>query len=371
MKQTIKRIIAGISFFAIFFAAIQYAGYIGRPYFDGSYSYDIWEYFYQEDDDSLNVVTIGSSAIYRYWMPTLAYEEQGFTSFTIGSNRQPFGTVPYIIEEVAKTQTPDVVVVEIRSLLNQHVYEVTDHEFADPDMQSWVLGVIAGGMRHSSTRFNLIHENYVDTEGDCELNWHIPVLKWHSLEYTLPLEERMWRISPEKDTYKSTYLHDGVKVMPDKNPEQKLKEGFELTDQHKALIDKVVQYAADNNVELLFLSTPYYMDENMASMQKSFADYVAEKQYPYLNLADAMEETGIDYKTDFYNSLHVNVVGAEKVTRYVANYLAENYTLDNVTLSDSQKKEWKKSCKAWNTEYKKMKKTWEKNCEKALKKASK
>lgn len=371
MKQTMKRILAGILFFAIFFAMIQYAGYIGRPYFEGAYNYNIWEHFYQEDENSLNVVTIGSSAIYRYWMPTLAYEEQGFTSFTIGSNRQPFGTVPYILEEVAKTQKPDVAVVEIRSLLNQHVYEVTDHEFADADMQSWVLGIIASGMHHSSTRFNLIHENYVDTEGDCELYWHVPVLKWHSLEYTLPLEERMKRISPEKDLYKSTYLHPGVKIMPAKNPEKKLKDGFTLTDQHKAIIDKVVQYAADNDMELLFLSTPYYMDEELASMQKSFADYVGEKQYPYLDLSDAMEEIGLDHKTDFYNTLHTNTVGAEKITRYVAKYLADNYDLDNVTLSKTQKKEWKSSCKAWNKEYAKAKKTWEKNCEKALKKASK
>ena len=75
----------------------MYAGIIGRPYYNGAYNYDIWQYFYAEDDNTHNVINIGSSAIYRYWAPMVAYDEQGFTSFTIGTTRQAFDAVPYII----------------------------------------------------------------------------------------------------------------------------------------------------------------------------------------------------------------------------------------------------------------------------------
>lgn len=362
MKQIAKRIIAGVLFFSIFIVAIMYAGLIGRPYYNGSYNYNIWQYFYEEDDNTHNVVSIASSAMYRYWVPTLAYSEYGFTSFTIGSTRLPFGTVPYIIEEIMKTQTPDVIVVEVRSLLNQRIYEVEGHEDGQADMQSWLLDIIASGMNYSSTRFNMIHDSYVDTEGDCELYWHIPILKHHSLEYSLPLDERIDRIFASKDPYKSTYLHSGVEILNGQSAEKELLGEYCLTDADKAAIDKAVEKAAEYDFELLFIATPYHLDKNDASMLKSFQDYAEEKNYPYVDFNDYVDEIGLDNETDFYNDIHTNIVGAEKFTRYFSQYLVDNYELDNVKLTDAQTAEWEQTCKLWDEKSNVLKKEWEANC---------
>lgn len=40
--------------------------------------------FYLEDDNSLDVVFIGSSELYNDFSPSLAYGEYGFTSYTLG-----------------------------------------------------------------------------------------------------------------------------------------------------------------------------------------------------------------------------------------------------------------------------------------------
>lgn len=365
MKVVIKRIAAAVLFFSIFFCIIMYAGIIGRPYYQGAYNYNIWQYFYEEDDNTHEVITIGSSAIYRYWVPALAYEEQGITSFTIGSTRQPFGAVPYIIEEAMKSQNPDLFVVEVRSLINQRVYELEDSENGQPDMQSWVFGVIASGMKYSSTRFNMIHELYVDTEGDCELYWHIPLLKYHSLEYSLPLTERIKRIFPQKDLYKSTYLHSGVEIIEGTSEEKKLYGEYYLTDKEKAALDKVAQTAEEYGVELLFIATPYLLDKGNASMMKSLQDYIQEKGYNFVDFNDYTDEIGLDNETDFYNSIHTNVVGAEKFTRYFSEYLTQNYEFENVKLTEKQKKEWTSTCTAWDKKCVEMKETWKLNCEAA------
>jgi len=363
MKTKLKRIISGILFFSIFISIIMYAGIIGRPFFEGAYNYNNWQYFYKEDDNTHNVITIGSSAIYRYWMPALAYEEQGFTSFTIGSNRQPFGAVPYIIEEVMKSQSPDLIIVETRSLINQRIYEIDDSENGQPDMQSWVLGIVASGMNYSSTRFNMIHENYVDTEGDCELYWHIPILKYHSLEYTLPLPERLKRIIPQKDVYKSTNLVPQVERIDKLHSNKKFYGEYYLTDEQKTELDSVVEKSKEYNVNLLFVATPYLLDTASSSMQKSLQDYIKEKNYPYIDLNDYVNEIGLDNNTDFYNSLHTNIAGAEKVTRYLSKYIAENYELNYDILSKTQQKEWETFCKNWNIKKQDLNLRWKNYCE--------
>ena len=39
------------------------------------------------------------------------------------------------------------------------------------------------------------------------------------------------------------------------------------------------------------------------------------------------EELGLDFDKDFYNSKHVNFIGAEKYTRYLTDYIAAHYGL--------------------------------------------
>ena len=48
---------------------------------------------------------------------------------------------------------------------------------------------------------------------------------------------------------------------------------------------------------------------------------------PFLNMAFILERTDIDYRTDFCDISHVNILGAEKYTAFLAEYLKENYAL--------------------------------------------
>ena len=73
--------------------------------------------FDAEDKNSLNAVMIGSSAIYRFYVPAQAYEEQGFTSCMISQSCQNIKAVPYIMEEAIKTQKVDLFVVETRQVV--------------------------------------------------------------------------------------------------------------------------------------------------------------------------------------------------------------------------------------------------------------
>ncbi len=364
MKLIIKRIVSAILFFAIFFVIIMYEGFITRPYYGYVYNYNTWQYFYEEDDNTLNVVAVGSSAMYRFWMPPVAYEEQDFTSFVIGHTYQTFVAVPYIVEEIVKTQNPDVIMVETRSLLNERQYPLDGSEMAEPDVKNWLLSVVSCGMNYSSTRFNLISEFYTDTDDDCLLNWYVPLLKYHSLEYSLPLQSRLDRISTEKHPYKSAALlsvYSGIEVLDEFSMEKELYGEYVLTDTEKELLDRVVALGEKYGTEILFVSTPYQMTVEKSSLQLSLQMYMEEKGYSFIDLNDYIDEIGLDPMVDYSDCIHSNISGAEKITRYLAQYVADNYELDNVTLSEKQIKEWEDACDAYSERSAKIKIKWEAN----------
>ncbi len=346
----------------MFAAIIMYEGLIGRPYSGDTYNYDGWQYYYSEDDNSLNVVAVGSSAMYRFWMPPLAYEEQGFTSINLGHSYQLFSALPYIIEELTKTQDPDLVMIEVRSLLNERQAVIDNTEDGQPDLQSWKLDVIASGMNYSSTRFNLIHDLYVDIEGDCELNWYIPVLKHHSLSYSVPITSSFSRATEQKHKYKTSSTYAYVAPIEDYSNKKELYGEYVLTDADKALIDSVIAAGEKYGVDIFFVSTPYTLTRERGSLQLSLQMYMEEKGYDYLDLNDCFDEIGLDPKTDYKDLIHTNVVGAEKVTSYLAKYIADNYVLDNVILTEAQIKEWETACKAYNRYSAALKTQWSATC---------
>lgn len=53
-------------------------------------------------------------------------------------------------------------------------------------------------------------------------------------------------------------------------------------------------------------------------------EYAAAHNLRYINFLELQEDTGIDYSTDTYDGgLHMNLSGAEKLSRYLGKMLTE------------------------------------------------
>ena len=137
MIRVAKRITAAAVFIVVLLCGLLYYGKIFRPDSASEPGFDVWSWFYEEDDNTLDVVLLGSSAIYRYWAAPLAYEQQGFTSFVVAHPCQRFSATPLIIDEIERSQNPDLIVVETRELLDRRSNDFSaeiDDEFLEKDM---------------------------------------------------------------------------------------------------------------------------------------------------------------------------------------------------------------------------------------------
>ena len=59
--------------------------------------------FYKEPENSLDMVLIGSSAAYTTFSSTVAWKEEGFTSYTLATSGAPMGIAKSMLKEVVKT----------------------------------------------------------------------------------------------------------------------------------------------------------------------------------------------------------------------------------------------------------------------------
>ena len=170
MPAWIKYTISVFSICTVLFLGLNKAGELARPQ---DFDSDVWTNYYAEEDNTINTVLIGSSSMYRYWIPTQAYEEQGYTSMLIGTAAQDIRLAPYLMEEAAKTQDLDLFVVEVRSIIIRgDVTKIKDEHY------NYRMEVMTSGMRPSSTKFEMI-QKYYRTDEKSKFELMFPILKYH------------------------------------------------------------------------------------------------------------------------------------------------------------------------------------------------
>ena len=85
---------------------------------------------YEEPENSLDAVYIGSSNCYAFWNPNIAWEEYGIAVYPYCCSTQPLLATEYLIKEARKTQPNAVYIVNINTL-GDAVSDVVIHRLLD------------------------------------------------------------------------------------------------------------------------------------------------------------------------------------------------------------------------------------------------
>lgn len=363
MKLVIKRIVAAVVFLGILLGLITKAGFFVRPIDIDS---DNMSYFYKEDKDTLNVVCMGSSAMYRFWISQQAYDEQHFTSNLVTNAGQEIDAVPYLMEEVEKSQNVDLFVVEVRSPIADEAFRLDD-EF-DENIYLSRFGFLVMGMKQSLNRLQLINNVLTENEQNTKFEWMIPILKYHDNIYKMTADkfvERLNGVDKDKIYTKVTYY-----VEKQEQPVYEDDPSIKFPDRYKKSIDNIAAKADELGAKVLFVSTPYIPNHSRAALQLQMSDYINQQGYDYLDMTDKIDEIGLDLDVDYYDENHANIGGAQKVTSYMAAYIADHYDLPN-RLNEEQTKRWEKLCDQWENEDKvKMIEKWQKEIDKGAKESN-
>lgn len=271
--------------------------------------------FSYEKENELDVVLLGQSEVYSGFIPTLAWEEQGFTSFDYGLSGMPANIFLPALDEIEKKQKPKVLVVEITPFARKDEYFERYGK-----MHTWI-----DNLPITKARFDCI-DKYVPEEKREEFykpistyhnNWKM-VARCASFARTKILTIVNQHTKMKGFNVLSTQMGEKAKI--DKN--FTFCEGGE--DYLYDFIDKCKEYGIEN---VLFVRIPHARTIKDKDAVTKIENIVTAAGYDFIDYNEDYDSFGINPLTDFANNDHFNVFGAEKFTREFSKLLVEKYNL--------------------------------------------
>lgn len=310
--------------------------------------------FYAEPNDSLQVLTLGPSHMLFGYSPCEVYEKYGITSYNLATASQlPISTY-YLLKEALKTQSPQIVVCDVSGFFKK--------EFEEPEITK--IRVVLDQMPLSSLKYEFASK-FVTYEGNNSSMWDImfPILQYHDrwsgldkrdfTEYvrnkhyfvkgyavrndiigTDTVEEDMNNDVNDANHIESAYIVEYESGIANTREYEKDFYDSAMSKEGMEWIFKIRDLCKKNNIELLLVKIP---DINniftyKSSWTKEKSDNVKGMCDRYnIEYFDLMYDSNhfINWKTDTVDQgMHLNTLGAIKISDILGNYFMENYNLD-------------------------------------------
>lgn len=336
-KTEVKKLARLVAFSFIFFYLFVHVCYLFRPtiYF----RFGIAGY-YEERENTLDVVYVGGSACFDYWAPMEAWKQNGIPSYAYGYNSMTVETVIPTIKEVLKTQNPSLLIVDVKP-----------YEYRDDDERAVTDAVIRNftdQIPYSLERSRFIsHMDLNEIEKpDNRIDYYLDISKYHGNWGLLSEDSFELADNKKKHINKGTYLNQNTEVIVDTDFTNILEEK-EPSSYVKAEFAKLMDYLETKDVEVLFVVNVYSELEEDRERYNYLKKEIEKNGYDFINCNDYDKAMNIDFNSDFYNSNHTNVFGVEKYSLFLSDYIANKYELTD-RRNQKEYDEWNKNILEWN-----------------------
>ncbi len=338
-KESLKIIIKIIIFIIIGFVLLQIATNLLMPKWtttkDNRMTY-IMRGFYKEPKNSLDVVFMGNSDVYRGVSPIKLWDEYGIASYNYVSSGQRMWTAYYMMEECLKYQKPKLIVLNM------------DSAFIERKSTESNYRKTFDNMKLSLNKIKAITDPVFKNSKEDILSYILPITRYHSRWSELNDNDFYQAFQNKRFEYKGMDLvatvkpyNNGYDYMEKDNSDEEIGENC------LKYLEKMVNLCKENNIELLLIEIP-----SADSWSKDLSDKVTEfannHDVDFIDMNLNASEFGFDWTTDTSDGGdHLNVYGAEKVSEYLGNIIQEKYDIPNHK-NDLEYKRWYDDSKVYN-----------------------
>lgn len=309
--------------------------------------------YQEQEEDTIDIVYVGSSTTYQYYDVMTVWEEYGITSMCYASSALPFDLTIAMIELAQENQTPEVFVIDLRSVLlnefNTKYYgmkETSAQKEAFINALNLLPNVLdkCGALASSNI---LEGEKYMHVFG---------ILYYHDgfMEALQSSAENGFNISAleYKGNVRLSYEVDDLTDRDFDFSTREEDETYELTEDTKQSLLEVLEYCEENELNVYFTFTPYVGARNVEdeNIRREIGEFITEYGYPFYDFKADFDEIGLVVTEDYYNKNHVNVLGAEKYTLYAMEYILDEYEIDP-DYSQEVIDDWNMELEGWKLYY--------------------
>ncbi|MCD7838842.1 MAG: hypothetical protein LUG65_08020 [Clostridiales bacterium] len=312
-KNVAKTGAKAVAFLVIFALLFHLATEVLRSkWTDDNQDRYVMQNFYALDEDSLDVLFLGSSQIIYGVNPVEMYDYAGISAYCLGGASASLMSNYYWLIEAEKTQNLSVVMLEAMK-------EYQERKRVDE-------------MKLSLNRVRFVQAlTGLDNVSESFLSYLAPMVKYHVRWSSLTAKDFGASMDPDVayrgfdiiDQCKKDLNYDKM-IIDNDDPASNVRE---LYDYQLEYLDKIVTYCQENDIELVLFKTPKYSWTGSDSAQvQALADKYGLTYLDY-NWEELLTSFGFDLETDMKDYDHLSTLGAEKFSDCLADYLTANYAL--------------------------------------------
>ena len=306
--KTAIKVISFILIMAVILAAADRVLIV--KYTDGIYSI---KRFYELEDDSVDVLFLGSSHVFETYNTSVLWDDYGIASFVLGGSVQPMWNTYFYMKEALKTQTPDLIVLDVFCCIFEDEYSDYSRQIKN-----------CYGMKPSLNKLNamLVSSSYDN------VNFFFPISNYSSRYSELTQEDFL---EPKDITRYKNWMGFAC------NYQNEVKETTRLEDSDvekpmpqktEKYYRKILELANEKQIPILVVVTPYPdINEDFAAVYKYAERIAGEYNVDFLNPALDPAAIGLDYSIHAAEGLHLNSAGNRIYTSYFGDYIKTHYSI--------------------------------------------
>lgn len=303
----------------------------------------IGEYYDNAGDN--DVVFIGDCEVYENFSPITLWEEYGITSYIRGSAQQMIWQSYYLMEETLKYEKPEVFVFNVLSMK----YDTPESTGSQSRREAYNRMTL-DGMRWSASKWNAINASLTEEEKQWQSQWTyiFPILRYHDRWSQLEAEDFKYLFKKDQISDNGYLMQTGVLPMTDAHVEKPLVD-YTLGENSYYYLDKMVKLCEENDVQLVLIKAPTHSPVWWDEWDAQVEAYAKEHDLLYINFLEHEEQIGIDWNTDTYDTgLHLNVYGAEKLSRYFGSILQAECGVSDRRSEEKTSQVWQEKAAAYD-----------------------
>ncbi|MCR4924647.1 MAG: hypothetical protein K5931_11620 [Lachnospiraceae bacterium] len=269
---------------------------------------------YKQDENTVDVLFVGSSHIFIHVNNGILWEEQGLSSYDLASAEQPFWISYYYIKEALKTQKPKLIVLDITTPGVRPV---------DFQPENW-MATNNYGFKYNKNYYDALKSNTLEQSFRRLL---IPLNSMHG-RYN-DLREEDFTDPDNSKVYKGFDSREGTTVFEEAPAVKGITGREPISEKEEKYLRILIEYLKEENIPLLLVSSPYVLDAKSQAKFNTIFDIADEYQVPYVDFNKLYDELKLDFTKDMQEDLHLNKMGNAKYSSYLGKYIKDNYDIED------------------------------------------
>lgn len=285
--------------------------------------------YYNEKENSMNILLFGSSSVRAGFIPTLAYEEYGYTSYDYCVNHMPLAATEFMVKEAMSTQSPDLIVIDINGITycNKESTNAKSVSFTD-------------NIKEGQNKIDALRALNEDVTWENQ----IPFIKYHKNIYAIGKCIKYGSYYEKYGSNKTVlkgYTTNPTNIANfeenDILDHREVEEVAEFNEYETKWVNRLLDFCEtiDDETEILFVRFPRPMVKNLNEWEVPYINAMEEeikaRDFKFVDLTDYLftdyqgREMGIDFTKDLTDETHFNHYGAVKFTRFFCEYIESEY----------------------------------------------